>query len=85
MSVCLSLSFFFIDINSMPHYTAILHALHNFSCSFTITFTFNNNKTIVDIHYNVDNNILTPSLVINKVRSTHMGRSYTEKQEPYKV
>jgi len=69
----------------MPHYTAILHASHKFSCSFTITFTFNNNKTIVEIHCDVDNNILTSSLVINNVRSTHMGRSYKEKEVPYKV
>ena len=49
---------FIIDINSMPHYTAILHALHNLSFSFTITFTLNNNKTIVVTHYNIDNNII---------------------------
>ena len=49
--------FSFIDINSMPHYRVILHALHNLSFSFTITF--NNNKTTVEIHYNVNNNILT--------------------------
>ena len=47
----------FIDINSMPHYIVILHALHNLSFNFTITFTFNNPKTIVEIHYNFDNNI----------------------------
>jgi len=45
----------FIDINSMPHYIAILHALHILSFSFTITFTFNNNKTIVEIHYKASN------------------------------
>ena len=49
--------FFLIDINSMPHYRVMLHALHNSSFSFTITFTFNNQETIVEIHYNVDNNI----------------------------
>jgi len=48
---------FFVDINSMSHYTATLHALHNLSCTFAVKFTFNNNKTIVKIHYNVDNNI----------------------------
>ena len=48
---------FLIDINSMPHYIVILHALHNLSFSFTITFTFNNHKTLVEIHYNFDNNI----------------------------
>jgi len=42
--------------NSMPHYVATLHALHNLSFSFTITL--DKNKTIVDIHYNVDKNIL---------------------------
>ena len=47
----------FIDINSMPRYIVILHALPNLSFSFTITF--NNNRTIVEIHYNVNNNILT--------------------------
>ena len=41
----------------MPHYIIILHALHNLSFSFTITFTFNKHKTIVEIHYNFDNNI----------------------------
>jgi len=54
----------FIDINYMPHYRVILHALRNLSFSFTITFTFNNHKTVVEIHYNVDNNILTSSLII---------------------
>ena len=58
---------FFIDINSMPNYILILHASHNLSFSFTITFTFNNNKTIVEIHYIVDNNILTSSLIINNI------------------
>ena len=46
---------FFIDINSMSTYIVTLHALHNLSFSFTITFTFNNDKTIVEIHCNVDN------------------------------
>ena len=46
--------FLIIDINSM-HCIAILHALHNLSFSFTITFTFNNNETIVEIHCDVDN------------------------------
>ena len=58
---------FYIDINNMPHYTVTLHALHNLSFSFTITFTFNNKKTIVEIHYNVDNNILTPSVIMNNI------------------
>ena len=49
--------FYFIDINSMPHHIVILHALHNLSFSFTITFTFNNHKTIVQIHYNFNKNI----------------------------
>ena len=47
----------FIDINSMPHYIAILHALYNLSFSFTITFTFNNHKTTVEICYNFNKNI----------------------------
>jgi len=34
---------------------------------FTITFTFNNNKTIVEIYYNVNNNILTSKLTINDI------------------
>ena len=55
---------FFIYINSMLHYIVILHASHNLSFSFTITFTFNNNKTIVEVHY-VNNNILMSSLIIN--------------------
>ena len=54
--VCLSVSFY-IYINNMPHYIVILHALHNLSFSFTITFTFNNHKTIVEIHYSFNNNI----------------------------
>jgi len=49
--------FFLIDINSVPHYKVILHALHYLGFSFSITFTFNINKTIVEIHYNVNNNI----------------------------
>jgi hypothetical protein len=49
--------FTIIGINSMPHYIVILHVLRNLTFSFTITFTFNNNKTIVEIHYNVNNNI----------------------------
>jgi len=44
-----------------------VHALHNLSFSFTITFTFNNHKTIVEIHCNVDNNILTSSLMITNI------------------
>jgi len=60
-------SFLFIDINSMPHYRVILHALHNLSFSFALTFTFNNHKTIVEIHYNIDNNILMSSLLINNI------------------
>ena len=51
--------YLFIDINSMPHYTVTLHASHKLSFSFTIIFTFNNNKTIVEVHYNVDNNNFT--------------------------
>ena len=72
---------FFIDINSMPHYTVILHALHNLSFSFTITFTFNNHKTIVDIHYNYDNNIfLTSSLIIHNIyiHSLRSGKVVSE-------
>ena len=46
---------FLIDINSMPHYTVTLHAMHNLRFSFAITFTFNNDKTIVEIHYVNDN------------------------------
>jgi len=48
---------FLIGINSMPNYMVILHASHNLSFSFTITFTFNDNKTIVEIRYNADDNI----------------------------
>jgi len=48
---------FLIDINSTPHYIVILHALHNLSFSFTINFTFNNHKTIVELHYNFNKNI----------------------------
>jgi len=51
----------------MPHYTVTLHASRNLSFSFTITFTFNDNKTIIEVHYNVDNNILTSSLKINNI------------------
>jgi len=58
---------FFIDINSTPNYIVTLHALDNLSFCFTITFTFYNHKTIVEIHYNVDNNILTSSLTINNI------------------
>jgi len=46
-----------ICINIMPHYIVILHALHNLSFSFTISFIFSNHRAIVEIHYNVDNNI----------------------------
>jgi len=59
--------FFCIEINSMPHYRVIVLALHNLSFSFTITFTFNNHGTIVEVHHNVDNNILTSSLIINNI------------------
>ena len=45
----------------------ILHALHNLSFSFTIIFTLNNHKTIVEIHYNFDSNILTYNLTINNI------------------
>ena len=65
---------FFVDINSMPHYRAILHALHNSSFSFPIPFTFNNYKTIVEFHYNVDKNILTSSLIIYNI-CLHSRRS----------
>jgi len=58
---------FFIDINTMPHYIVILHTSHNLSFSFTVTFTFNNSKTIVEVHYNIDNNILTSSLIIYNI------------------
>ena len=54
-------------LTTCPHYIEILHALHNLSFSFKITFTFNNNKTIVEVHYNVYNNILTSSLIINNI------------------
>ena len=68
VSVCLSVCVhFYIYINSMSHYTVTLHALHNLSSSFTITFIFNNHKTVVEIHYNVDNNILISSLIINNI------------------
>jgi len=40
----------------MPHYTVILYALHNLIFSFTIIF--NNNETIVEIIYNINNKIL---------------------------
>ena len=56
----------FLLILTASHYRVILHALHNLSFSFTITFTFNNHKTIVQIHYNVDN-ILTSSLIIENI------------------
>ena len=65
---------FSTDINSMPRYIIILHALDTLSFSFTITFTFNNNKTAVEVHYNVDNNILTPSLIIHNI-NIHSLRS----------
>ena len=43
--------FFFIGINSMPHYMVILHALHNYlSFSFTVSFRVNYHKTIDKIH-----------------------------------
>jgi len=51
----------------MPNCIVILHALHYLSFSFTITFTFNNHKTIVEVHYNIDNNILTSSHIINNI------------------
>jgi len=60
-------SVFLIDINSTPHYIVTLHVLHNLSFSFTINFTFNNHKNIVEIHYEEDNNILTSSLIINNI------------------
>ena len=65
MRVYVLCMYFFIDINSMPHYTVTLHSSHNLRFSFTITFTFNNHKTLVEIHYNVDNHILTSSRIIN--------------------
>ena len=34
----LDVPLFLIDINNMPHYTVTLHALHNLSFSFTITY-----------------------------------------------
>ena len=39
------------------------------------TFTFNNTKTIVNIRYNVNNNILTSKLTINNI-SIHSLRSF---------
>ena len=57
MYVCMYVFLLFIDINSMPHYTVTLHALHKIRFSFTITFTVNNHKTIDEIHDNFDNNI----------------------------
>jgi len=47
---------FFYWYYSMPHYTVILYALHNLIFSFTIIF--NNNETIVEIIYNINNKIL---------------------------
>jgi len=67
----------------MPLYRVILHASHNSSFSFTITFTFNDNKGIVEVHYNVDNNILRPSLIINNIykhspRSVYLSIFYSK-------
>jgi len=61
------LTWFFFYINIMPHYIIILHALHNLNFSFTITFTFQNHKILVEINYNVDNHILTSSLKMNNI------------------
>jgi len=47
----------------MPRYIAS----HNLSFSFTISFTFNDNKTIVEVHYNIHNSILTSGLIINNI------------------
>ena len=59
---------FFVDINNLPHYTVTLHALPDLSFSFTIPFTVNNHKIIVEIHYNFNNNtFLTSSLTINNI------------------
>jgi len=69
--------YFFTDINSTHHYTATLHALHNFSFSFTITFTFNNHKTIVEIHCNFDNNIFD-------VTTAHVDSLSTDRHENMK-
>ena len=46
--------FFGLDLGDLytPHY---VHALHNLSFSFIITFTFNDHKTIVEIHYKFNN------------------------------
>ena len=55
------LFFFVILFNSMPHYMVILHALHNYNFSFTITFM------LIVIHYNVGNNVLTSKLKINNI------------------
>ena len=76
MCVCVWVCVFFIDINSMFHYIVILYALHNLSFSFTITFTFNIHKTIVEIHYSISNNILTSSLTINNIYIHSLGSIY---------
>jgi len=61
-------------LTACPITLVILRALYNLSSSFTITFTFNNNKTVVEIHYNLDKNILTSSLIINNI-NIHSLRS----------
>jgi len=45
----------------MPHCTVMLQALDYLSFS----FTFNDNKTTLEIHYNINNNILTSKHTIN--------------------
>ena len=58
----------FIDINSMPHYMVMLHALHKYlSCSFTVSFAVNYHKSIDKIYENFYNNVLTFSLTINNI------------------
>ena len=77
--------FFFFDINNMPHYSVILHALHNLSFCFTMPFTFNNHKTIVAFHYNVENNIFTSSLIINNIYIHSLRPNYPSTHLPYIV
>ena len=76
---------FFVDINSMPHYRVILHALHNLSFIFPIPFTFNNYKTIVEFHHNVDKNILTSSLIIYNICLHSLRSVYSSTYLSYKV
>jgi hypothetical protein len=58
--------FFYLFINSMPHYMVILHALHSLIFCFTITNLNGNKQTVVEIFYNFGNNIYLSTFIVKR-------------------